>query len=56
MIDVSALVSAIGLLMDPFTLTLLVFGIVVGLVIGILPGLGPPIAIALPSRRLDIGT
>lgn len=47
MIDVSALVSAIGLLMDPFTLTLLVFGIVVGLVIGILPGLGPPIAIAL---------
>ncbi len=47
MIDGAALLSAVGLLTDPFTLLLLVVGIVLGLVIGILPGLGPPIAIAL---------
>lgn len=47
MIDGAALISALGLLADPFTMALLVLGIVLGLVIGILPGLGPPIAIAL---------
>lgn len=47
MFDTAALLSAIGLLADPFTMALLVVGIVLGLVIGILPGLGPPIAIAL---------
>ena len=47
MFDASALASAIGLLADPWTMTLLVLGIVLGLIIGILPGLGPPIAIAL---------
>jgi len=47
MLDVAALISALGLLADPLTMLLLVLGIVLGLVIGILPGLGPPIAIAL---------
>ena len=47
MFDSSALISAVFLLADPLTLTLLVVGIVLGLIIGILPGLGPPIAIAL---------
>ena len=47
MLDGAALISAIGLLADPWTMLLLVLGIVLGLVIGILPGLGPPIAIAL---------
>lgn len=47
MFDAAALLSAFGLLFEPFTLALLVVGIVLGLVIGILPGLGPPIAIAL---------
>lgn len=45
--SLEALGVALGLLSDPFTLLLLVAGIVLGLVIGILPGLGPPIAIAL---------
>ena len=47
MFDGGALLSAIGLLADPWTMVLLVLGIVLGLIIGILPGLGPPIAIAL---------
>ncbi|MEP1354199.1 MAG: tripartite tricarboxylate transporter permease [Tateyamaria sp.] len=47
MVDGTALLSALGLLADPFTMLLLVLGIVLGLIIGILPGLGPPIAIAL---------
>ena len=47
MFDSSALISAVFLLADPLTLTLLIVGIVLGLIIGILPGLGPPIAIAL---------
>lgn len=47
MFDGGALLSAIGLLADPWTMLLLVLGIVLGLIIGILPGLGPPIAIAL---------
>lgn len=47
MLDGDALISALGLLADPFTMALLVLGIVLGLIIGILPGLGPPIAIAL---------
>ncbi len=47
MLDDAALLSALGLLVDPLTMLLLILGIVLGLVIGILPGLGPPIAIAL---------
>ncbi len=47
MFETAAIAAAFGNLLDPFTLLLLVGGIVLGLVIGILPGLGPPIAIAL---------
>ena len=47
MIEPNALAIAIGLLADPFTITLLIVGIILGIIIGILPGLGPPIAIAL---------
>ena len=47
MLDGAALLSALSLLADPFTISMLVLGIILGLVIGILPGLGPPIAIAL---------
>ena len=47
MFEAAAIASAFSNLADPFTLLLLVGGIVLGLVIGILPGLGPPIAIAL---------
>ena len=47
MFEPSELAIAIGLLADPFTITLLIVGIILGIIIGILPGLGPPIAIAL---------
>ena len=47
MLDGAALLTGLGLLLDPWTMALLVLGIALGLVIGILPGLGPPIAIAL---------
>ena len=47
MFDGGALITAIGLLIEPLTMFLLIAGIVLGLIIGILPGLGPPIAIAL---------
>ncbi|MBX2882751.1 MAG: tripartite tricarboxylate transporter permease [Granulosicoccus sp.] len=47
MFDAAAIATAFANLADPFTLLMLVGGIILGLVIGILPGLGPPIAIAL---------
>ncbi|MXW84447.1 MAG: tripartite tricarboxylate transporter permease, partial [Boseongicola sp. SB0667_bin_21] len=47
MFDAAAVGVAFANLFDPFTMILLVVGILLGLVIGILPGLGPPIAIAL---------
>lgn len=47
MSDLAAIGVAFTNLADPFTMLMLVAGIILGLVIGILPGLGPPIAIAL---------
>lgn len=47
MFDAAAVGIAFANLADPFTMLMLVGGIILGLVIGILPGLGPPIAIAL---------
>ncbi len=47
MFDLVAVGVAFANLADPFTLAMLVLGIVLGLAIGVLPGLGPPIAIAL---------
>ncbi|MEM7464987.1 MAG: tripartite tricarboxylate transporter permease [Pseudomonadota bacterium] len=47
MFELAAIATAFANLADPFTMLMLVAGIILGLIIGILPGLGPPIAIAL---------
>lgn len=47
MFELAAIAGAFANLADPFTLMMLLAGIVLGLAIGVLPGLGPPIAIAL---------
>ena len=47
MFELAAIATAFANLADPFTMLMLVAGIILGLVIGIRPGLGPPIAIAL---------
>lgn len=45
--SLEAFTSAIGQLADPFSLVLLVGGVLLGTVIGVLPGLGAPIAITI---------
>lgn len=45
--SIDAFTSAISQLADPFTLILLVGGVLLGTVIGVLPGLGAPIAITI---------
>ena len=47
MFDAEALGLALSALFTPWTLVLLVFGVVIGIVIGVLPGLGPPVALSL---------
>ena len=56
MFDAAAITAAFLNLADPFTMLMLVGGIILGLVIGILPGLGPPIAIALALPLRSIWT